>query len=555
METITIKDKDNNITLFLNRNSINGYSCYDTDVLEYLKLFKLSDNNTYMGKYNQYDIVLDNNTGLKHYIYNNIDNIYLLYLNNGEYSVRCRGSKKNKIKSNSKIFKISSVIISTSLLGIVLINGMLLSIDKPKMVSYAVIEDYDLDDIKNMIYSSKNLNSDEKDYLYNEAYLTDVLNTINDSNYVKLKYSKNFKNIDIRKDYNRFESDDTALGYYDSSKPNILYVRNYEELDKLSKDTVAHEFVHLCQEIEGYNLIIESCAEIISNEYYPIGRINSYYEPVRLVKKLMEIIGSEPIWKYCYTGDFSEIENRVKPYLSDVDYEEFLNNLDFDYDDDESNEKRYESMDNILSILYKNIYNDDISNNIVISMIDKHDDDLYRYYFNDRKESFYYAKSGGEYRTLTYKEAMDYEIIYITAVYKEPIDYNEAFKLADKHSLNLCREIDFTHNDISLIRTTSGFMGHRITAMIDGVYYEEKDVDELAKKGIIKINYYYTERKELTYDDLLNGNYREGSELVVTKGASTVLNEESVTTFMKDKVFLLSANDNYDFDNHSLTLK
>ena len=552
METISIKDRDNDISLLLDGNSINCYACYDTNILNYFKLFKLSNNNSYIGKYNQYDIVLDNNTGLKHYLYNGIDDINMLFLNNGEYSIRYKG-KKNKI-SKRKIFRINGVSIATSLFGILFISGVLFGLNEPKMMKYDHINNYEVNDIKDMIYSSRHLNNEEKDYLYNEDFLNDVLSVINDSEYLKYKYSINFNNIDIRKDYAKFKNDTTAMGYYDTYKPNILFVKYYEELDNVSKDTVSHEFVHLCQDINGYNLIIEACAEIISSEYFKGSKINSYYEQVKLLKKLMEIIGSDVVWNYCFTGDFSLIEERVKPFLSDDEYKEFLDDLTFDYDDEDVNEMKFVSLHNILRILYKNIYNDDIENNTIINMIDKNDNDLYRYYFNDRKESFYYEKNTGEYRTLTYKEAIDYEIIQISALYREEIDLKEAYKLIDKHSIHLHREIDFSHNNISIVRATSGFNGYRISANIDGVYYDDVEVDELAKKGIIKVDYYYTESKVLTFDDLVNENYLKGSEIMVSKESSTILGEECVYAFMKEKVILPSVNDNYFSCNKSLSL-
>ena len=101
----------------------------------------------------------------------------------------------------------------------------------------------------------------------------------------------------------------------------------------------------------------------------------------------MEIIGTNPIMIYNFTGDFSLIEDRVKPFLTEEEYNEFLDDLTFDYDDDSLNYPKYESLDRLLSKLYTAIYGSNIEDNKVIDLIDNGDRTLNRYYFNSKLKS------------------------------------------------------------------------------------------------------------------------------------------------------------------------
>jgi hypothetical protein len=306
------------------------------------------------------------------------------------------------------------------------------------------------------------------------------------------------------------------LGYYTIGNPNTLYIRNYDDF-KNHKDTLAHEFIHLCQELGCYNLIIEACAEIISREYFEDADIDVYTSQVKLIKILMEIIGAEPIWIYNFTGNFQPIEDAVKPFLSTEDYYEFLSCLSFESDDDKNNLVKFERLDELLSILYKNMYNDDIKNNEVISVIKDSSAILTRYYFNPRlinqENSFYYRRTDVEYGQIDYETAMERNLFYSYAVKYEPLSYDEAMDELLNGAHTLRRDIDFKANDIILYRSRVGANKTIITAKIDGVNYEEADVDDLVKQGIIKVDYYKIYFQVLNAQEYINKECIEGAEI------------------------------------------
>lgn len=246
------------------------------------------------------------------------------------------------------------------------------------------------DDLNNFINNSNDLKDDEKDYLYNSDFFKDVLSTINASEYMKKEYQKKFKNIVIKS----FEADNIRKGFYNPCEPNCLYVAEYSDLDFKTKDTVAHEFVHLCQCPCKYTLLIEASAEIISNEYFNSTSINSYQDEVKILKVLMEIIGSKPIWDYVFTGDFSKIEEEVKPYLKGDEYKEFLRCLVIERNDGITRKIYFKRLNELLNIIYFNKFKVDIKNDLVVSLIRNKPEVLSRYYFNQRlindNSSFYY---------------------------------------------------------------------------------------------------------------------------------------------------------------------
>ena len=116
--------------------------------------------------------------------------------------------------------------------------------------------------------------------------------------------------------------------------------------------------------------------------------------------------------------------------------------------------------------------------------------------------------------------------------------------------------IDRKNNEISIFRSNFNSKKQIISAIIDGVRYDDVDVDELVKKGIIKVDYYLVESKYLTYEEYMNNDYKEGSTITITKSETTTLNEDSVNVFVKDKVMLPNANELYEsLSDESLSLK
>jgi len=569
MEEVIIKDKSTTITLYLNKESFYGYkydnnkiTTIDISVFNYFTLFKLSNDNTKIGKYNQYEIYIDNKTGLKHYLNNDIDDFEMIFQNNGNLPILYKNNQDNleNRKYISKAFIFADIIIVCTCASIIFANTVLANSDSikniyPKNVFYyEILDNFELEDIQNLIYSSINLTEEEKDYLYNPDFLKDVLNTINNSNYLKHKLKEALTNIKITS-FTTSDNNKKTNGYYTLLMPNTIHIKNYEGLNSQNKDTLSHEFIHLCQDTYGYSLIIEASAEIISNEYYQSTEIDSYIKQVKVLKILMEIIGPEPIWYYNFTGDFSKIEEKVKPYLTKKEYREFLRDLSYSYTDDKLNEKRLSSLENLLDTLYKNIYNDDISENEIITLI-KNNTSMTRYYFNHNliniENSYYIGSRIYDYKEMSYKEAVDNGIIKIYAIRNRKLNKEEATEYLKNPEIVLKREIDYTNNTIEIIDKYDSNNKTYITGTINGKYYENEDIDELFLSGYINIDYSVDEYKLLTYEEFISDENKD-YETHFSYDHNIILNDNtiSVPLYYTGKIYLPPIN----IENNNSTMK
>ena len=123
-----------------------------------------------------------------------------------------------------------------------------------------------------------------------------------------------------------------------------MHVRDYEE-DKSSPydflKVISHEYAHLLQSSSKYAYIKESAAEIMSSEYYNID-ISGYCEECIVLKILMEIIGSEPVWEATIIGDDSKLEKSIKELLTEEDANRLLalfKKVPSEFMDDDEKEK------------------------------------------------------------------------------------------------------------------------------------------------------------------------------------------------------------------------
>lgn len=407
------------------------------------------------------------------------------------------------------------------------------------------ISDYTTKDMYALIHSSIYLTEEEKDFLYNEELFNDLLPLINDSNYLKYMYSIYFNSLRIQNFTEQpdclEESIEHVLGYYDTAFPSTMFVKNYDGLNDTNKDTVAHEFIHVCQDVTGYNLIIEGTCEIVKNEYYNIP-ISKHTRQAKLVKKLMEIIGPNPIWVYSFGGDFSLIEENVKPYLSGEDYELFLDSLIFDYANYENNIPKFNNLDMLLAKLYQAKFNSDINNNTVIRLIESGDRSLRRYYFRtnqiNEENSYYLGYDEGEYQTLSLEEAVENGFVQILAIDKKEISYFEALPLIQAGESSIERVIDYESADIKITSTTQEYSKMYITGTINGIEYENYDVDTLVTDGIIKVTYYLVNTGSLSVSDYLSHNYPEGITVQVNHSDDTQINGGEVTCFVPKKIYI-----------------
>ena len=552
METIYIKEKNNNTIIYLDKQQYYSYQYLNDSVksidyqnLKIFKLFTMSKNYTKLKKYRKYDVYLDNETGLKHYFSNNNENFYLLFKNNGRYAINYFGN--NHELSSTKIFKLKNKLIVCTFLGLLLAIS---NINKPetKIINYinVLVNNYELSDIEKMINLSPHLNKEEKKYLYNEPFITDVLKIINTSFYEKNKWSYCFDSINIV-GYNDAEHESNA-GYYNIDNPSTLYIKNYEELDDKNKDTVAHEFAHLCQDIGEYNLLTEASAEIIVQEYFSTNHQFCYKKQVKLTKKLMEIIGPYPIWYYNFTGDFSKIEELVLPYLTQEEYQTFLNDLSFNPNDTMTNETKYQELNTLLNNLYYYIYQKDIKDDEIISLIDNDNPNLVRYYFNERmineENSYYLNYDLGTHQTISYQEAIDNGIISAYTISYIEISKEAALKIIEDDTYYLRRDIDYRSHNISINHSKHEVKKTTISGLIDGVRYDDANVDDLVKDGLIDVTYYIIDKKELTGSDYENHNYQD-DEIYFVNTKYTTINETNIDVLVPQKIYLPTINNRY----------
>lgn len=406
MEKIEIINNSYNIIAYIDKNKINGYKFnknnkveyIDNSIFNYFEFLICSNNFTRLKNDNDYGVILDNNTNFKHYFKNGMEDYNMFFKNNGKNLVLYdkEDSKINIIQSKRKIFDYNGFIIICS--------SFILSL----MASYNIVNNYEfeivnciynfekysditLEDIKNNIYSSNNLDITEKEYLYNEDYFNLVLSYVNDSNYSIYTYNNRLNDFEINS-FSNYESE-RLLGYYDINE-NTINIKDYDYLNEDNCDSVAHEFVHLTQvENIKYPIIVESTAEILSSEFYNNTKINAYKNQVVFTKILMEIIGTKPILEYIYTGNDKLLTESIKPYLFDEEYETFISYLKQDLDEKNLEFNYTQKLIDILSVIYQRKFNDDINNNEIINLIKNNDQSLVRYYFNKKfinQENSYY---------------------------------------------------------------------------------------------------------------------------------------------------------------------
>lgn len=297
--------------------------------------------------------------------------------------------KSLKTKKNLKLFVGALVAANTIATFVPSVGGIGY---EPAHNAYAlettVSSDITLDEIRNMIYSSTKLTDEEKAYLYNEALFKDVLPYINQSERMKFIYRSKFDDIDIKNGI-LITGLFSANGLYFGNPSHNLYVQGYSNIGDGTEDVVAHEYMHATQDMDVYNFFFEPTAEMLSNEYYG-SEADTYLAEIKTIKILMETIGAEPIKQYIYTGDFSMIEERVKPNLDEEEYAEFLECVKEDILKSDHRGLTRHRLRGILETLHYNIYGVHLKDDEVISRILDDDETLVRPYFNERLGDSYY---------------------------------------------------------------------------------------------------------------------------------------------------------------------
>ena len=341
---------------------------------------------------NGFDIYVDE-AGNQRFYKNGLENYVMFYNNNGVSAVL--NDLKNddinrKLKNQVKRF---SITLGAFVLGVTLSayavevyqkhnelnNGInyLVDEDLNKRVKKSTVN-IELNECKNLIYSSEFLSEKEKDYLYNEDLLIDVLAISDNSRNFELREKLN--NIKI----NKFseEDNDKCVGYYICSEPNEINISEKIFLNnKAYKSVLTHEYIHLLQSNSKYGYIQEACAEIISSEYFNHD-VDGYCDEVCNVKVLMELIGPNAILKSSFKNDTSELEDAVKRYLEPKDADKLLYLLSNSFDESVNSDVK-----ELLEKMYNNMIDNDKPSKDMIKRIYS-DPNIDRVYFNQSKKKY-----------------------------------------------------------------------------------------------------------------------------------------------------------------------
>lgn len=402
-----IKNKDNSYeylnlidnNLYCSHLDSNGFS--KSDILYIKKVFKelfYSRDEVLLGNYNNYEVYYDKLNNIKHYVRDGRENFNLFFEYNGYNGILNKsGLFKSILTTASKVFITFSCtfIISSS------ISACLCNSNK---------DDFYIEDYFNNIYSAEeiasfnsmgivndelaikyiqesNLDDDLKKLLMNNDLLEDIFSYYNGT---PLLYSANLKFRDINIDY--FDTlEENQGGYYNELTPNTIHISGkYKANDVYRNEIIAHEYIHLLQ-AEGcpYRYLKEACAELLAKEYFNF-QVLTYKPAVKNLMLLIDIIGPEPVIELLFGGNSSKFTNILENNLDKDAYNILIDMLQNPSLVNEHYEEN-KNIQELLCILYKNIYGKDIrrDDNIHYDLVYDNDDYdctiLNKYYLNVRK--------------------------------------------------------------------------------------------------------------------------------------------------------------------------
>ena len=387
---INIEENENDKKVNITCISEKGIKSLTKNEAHSLMKILLSGKLRYLEDYNEYKVYLDEANN-KRYFKDGKEDLELFLLNNGVDAMCYIERIDKKIDPDVRRYKIDRGLLK---IGIFLnVYSTLIMINTfgnnyKYYVAPYLADSYsqlDLDQAKELIYASPYITDEEKDKLYNEDLLNLVLN-YSDSNRRNYYLTEKLTNIDV-KYYGVFDIlYEEADGHYNPIQLNKLYVKNiiHNNEDRYF-GVLRHEYVHLLQSETKYLYIKESCAELISHEFYG-ETINSYKEGIKRTKVLMEIIGVEPILSCNFEENDAYLESSIKQYLSEEDANRLLKLLEtsgLKMDKEEI----HEEIDGLLAKMYYNKTNKDISADIMINLIYQDYCDE-RIYFNSTLENY-----------------------------------------------------------------------------------------------------------------------------------------------------------------------
>ena len=472
---------------------------------------------------NNYDIYIDE-VGNKRYFKDNKEDLLMFFKNNGKKYIMYSSLLDNNLNEDDKFFRIFKLKIRKEMVAYLLCSALAINIVNfttsiSEKIHYedghfVIDRMITLSDAKKYIYESEgDITEEQRDYFYNDDFITDVLEVADESrNYILRQKLKNI-NIIYGDD---FFDENNAAGYYDLEALNTIHLKDTSE--ETFNHASAHEFVHLMQDNNQYSYVLEACAEMMSAEYYDRNSC-TYPKQRESVCMLMEVIGPKPVMELNFKGDTSTFEKAIKEYLDKEDANTLLelftkNALEEDFDE-VSNQ-----INPLIEKMYFNKYQEKIDINDYNIFRDIQGEKL-RCYFNQRKKNFYteYNRTNTvEAKELTIDDLKNNPNVcnYICHSSKK-ISKEEFLKKQSnpKESENVYTEYKKEKNiDFDNIYENG--------AVIDNTFYS---IEELEEKGIIKIEYYENINLELkTFDEVeavdygyFDVNFKDGGQATFFK--------------------------------------
>jgi len=400
-----IKDENNikyNIYFDKSNNDFFEVKCFDKSKFYYLDKNNVCNliSNLFLSekkcisKYREYSVFIDDFNN-KHFIRDNYENYAMFFKYNGTSAIMYRATKKDDNNKYPKTFSLKgkngvSYVLTCSILFFTLSNlyinlfNIVNSDYHNNYFSYIIHSEinefynyFDITtiDIINKLKKSNGLTEEEKKYLINESFFDDIINVIEKNrnqelrerltNVTKVYFTEEELNDKYKKNF---------TGYYNCLTPNLLHLRD----NKVGRDTLSHEFIHLFQDSNKYNFIKEAMAEIISKEYYG-EEINSYKEEVKCIKILLELVTPQNVFKCCFSGDTTSFEEEIRNKLNKEDANKLLELLTISPAYCDNIEEIYQELKTLLSKM--NGYN--IEDNDLFYTILNSPENVYKGYFND----------------------------------------------------------------------------------------------------------------------------------------------------------------------------
>lgn len=437
----------------------------EKNVFDCFKNFLLGTNRKYLGSFHGYDVILDKDSHLLHYIRDGKEDYEKLLTMNGSpcsvTDIPGYSPYKGKRPKKNRKYVFGDVVIVLEIavvLSLGFFAGTLNVVADGEVVNLASSVTYILDieekdkfdkpisydDIKDYIYNRSGINSEVvKDFLWNPELVAEIMPCYEGTNLGIIARIRH-NDLDIV-DYTKEEKlMEETNGYY--SYENILHVRDYDEFSFDPKSqiakTAAHEYVHLLQTQDSYPFVRESIDEIIVHEYYFDSGLStdrySYRTACKYLKVLMEIVGPDAVWDNSFKRGSTMLDDAVEPYLTSEEFKEFKRILSLHpYHNKEELDASWSKLETILDRIHLNkngysMYSDSLINCIL-------NDGVYnRVYFRAsllEKGSSYYRTD-----TLSYRDAVERGYMWIILV--QPASRKQYFDKTYWPDASRCRYIE-----------------------------------------------------------------------------------------------------------------